>query len=381
MAAEEEWVCPICRDERKDIAYAMPCRHEFCLGCILRWGKQQESCPLCRRVMEVVKVAALDDDEDLDFVIWPPATPVPACFQEAVAPIYGRSSPMLSPSPSPSPSPLLLSDEEEDEEAEEAQDEVTEDQDNEEEEEDLMVGGLRPQDWAELFRQHQQILDPVLPWLHQQLRAIFHTHWWPAMAVEGLVMNALCDIGLDGEELVEMTRPALENRAEAFVQELLDNIVRHCGEEAHRLLGLQDSHVPEGREEGPAARGQEDSPVAAPGPTASPEPDLTSGPRVSTACPSIEEETCTAVADVLVCPDHVPAAHSAREAEEPHEEMEQATAAGPSARGSSPSAPGHPPERARRPPKRRADSEQDPQPPYGTTAVAFKQLTAKYVRS
>uniref|UniRef100_A0A669QIG4 RING-type domain-containing protein n=1 Tax=Phasianus colchicus TaxID=9054 RepID=A0A669QIG4_PHACC len=61
MAAEEEWVCPICRDARKDIAYAMPCRHEFCLGCILRWGKQQDSCPLCRRVMEVVKVAALED--------------------------------------------------------------------------------------------------------------------------------------------------------------------------------------------------------------------------------------------------------------------------------------------------------------------------------
>ena len=83
MAAEEEWVCPICRDVSKDIAYVVPCHHEFCLGCILRWGKQQESCPLCRRVMEEVKVAAWDDDEDLNFIIWPPAPPVPACFQEA----------------------------------------------------------------------------------------------------------------------------------------------------------------------------------------------------------------------------------------------------------------------------------------------------------
>ena len=354
MAAKEEWVCPICRDERKDVAYAMPCRHEFCLGCILRWGKQQESCPLCRRVMEVVKVAALDDDEDLDFVIWPPAPPVPACFQEAAAPSFSSSGSSLSSSPPPSP----WSDEEEDEEAEDEEAEA-----EAEAEEVPTVGGLPPDIWADLFRQRQQILDPVLPWLRQQLRATFHTHWWPAMAAEAYLLNALCEIGLDGEWLTEMTRPALENRAEAFVQELLDNIVRHCGEEAHRLLGLQDAHVPEGREEGPAARGQEDSPVAAPGPTASPEPDLTSGPRVSTACPSIEEETRTAVADVLACPGLVPAAHSAREAEEPHEEMEQATAAGPSARGSSPSAPGHPPERARRPPKRRADSEQDPQPP------------------
>uniref|UniRef100_A0A8V0YMV7 RING-type domain-containing protein n=1 Tax=Gallus gallus TaxID=9031 RepID=A0A8V0YMV7_CHICK len=72
MAAEQEWVCPICHDVRKDIAYAVPCHHEFCLGCILRWGKQKKSCPLCRRDMEVVQVAAWDDDEDLKFIIWPP---------------------------------------------------------------------------------------------------------------------------------------------------------------------------------------------------------------------------------------------------------------------------------------------------------------------
>lgn len=350
MAAEEEWACPICRDVRKDIAYAVPCRHEFCLGCILRWGKQQESCPLCRRVMEVVKVAAWDDDEDLNFIIWPPAPPVPACFQEAVAPSFSSSSSSLSSSPPPSP----WAAEEEDEEAE-----------DEEAEEVLTVGGLPPDIWADLFRQHQHILDPVLPWLRRELRAIYHTHWWPAMAAETYILNALCDIGLDSEWLMELTRPALENRTETFIQELVNNIVRQCSEEAHRLLGLQVAHVPEGQEEGPAARGHEDSPVAAPGPTASPELNLTSGPRlsVSTAWPSVEEETRTAVADVLVGPSHIPAAHLAREAGEPHEEMEQATAAGPSAHSSSPSAPGHSPERARRPPKRRADSDQDPQPP------------------
>ena len=52
-------------------------------GYILQWDKQKKSCPLCRRVMEAVKVAAWDDDEGLNFIIWPPAPPVPACFQEA----------------------------------------------------------------------------------------------------------------------------------------------------------------------------------------------------------------------------------------------------------------------------------------------------------
>uniref|UniRef100_A0A803XW06 RING-type domain-containing protein n=1 Tax=Meleagris gallopavo TaxID=9103 RepID=A0A803XW06_MELGA len=67
MAAEEAWTCPICRDVRKDIAYAVPCRHEFCLGCILRWAKQKETCPLCRRIMTVVKVAEWDKDNDRGF--------------------------------------------------------------------------------------------------------------------------------------------------------------------------------------------------------------------------------------------------------------------------------------------------------------------------
>ncbi|POI31871.1 hypothetical protein CIB84_004378 [Bambusicola thoracicus] len=350
MAAEQEWVCPICCDVRKDIAYAVPCHHEFCLGCILRWGKQKKSCPLCRRDMQVVQVAAWKDDEDLNFIICPPTPPVPACFWE------GSSS----PSSSPLLSPLPFSDEEEDEE----EDEELED---EEAEEGPLVGGLRPQAWARLFRQHQEILNPVLPWLRQELRAIYDTDWWPAMAAESLILDALCDIGLDSEELRELMWPALEdeNLTETFIHGLIDTIVHRCSEEAHRLLGLQGAHVPGVQEEGPAARGQEDSRVAAPGPTASPQVTLTSrpGPFGSTSASSREEQPSTAGADIRAGPSQAPAAHTAREAERPQEEMEQAAAAGPSAQGSSPSAPGHSPERARRPPKRSADSDQDPQPP------------------
>ena len=100
---------------------------------------------------------------------------------------------------------MLLSDKEVDEEAEEAQDKEAENQDIEEAEEDPMVDSVWPQASAELYRHHQEILGPVLPWLCQELRTIFDKHWW--MAVEGLILNALCDIGLHSEELMDLMQP------------------------------------------------------------------------------------------------------------------------------------------------------------------------------
>uniref|UniRef100_A0A803VD79 RING-type domain-containing protein n=1 Tax=Ficedula albicollis TaxID=59894 RepID=A0A803VD79_FICAL len=37
MATETDGNCPICQDSQKDVTSALPCRHRFCLGCILRW--------------------------------------------------------------------------------------------------------------------------------------------------------------------------------------------------------------------------------------------------------------------------------------------------------------------------------------------------------
>ncbi|XP_031453005.1 uncharacterized protein LOC116231406 [Phasianus colchicus] len=347
MAAEEAWTCPICREVRKDIAYAVPCRHEFCLGCILRWAKQKETCPLCRRIMTVVKVAEWDDDNDLDFIIRPPAPPVPACFQAGIAHIYSPQHDVPSPPPF-----LLLPEEQEDVEAGERP----------------MVGGLLMEVWAALFRQHQEMLDPVLPWLRQELRNIFRAQWWEAMAVQNLILNALCHIGLDREALIQLLWPALGDRAETLIQGLVDALVSQWGEEAHGQRGLQGVHVSGGQEEGPAARGQEDSVVAGPGPAASPPGTVTSrpalnGPNSSAEWPDRVEQPSTPQAVVPGDLSHTPAAHIPRELEEPHEETEQAAAAGPSAQGSSPSAPGHSPARARRPRKRRAGSDLDPPQP------------------
>ena len=235
-------------------------------------------------------------------------------------------------------------------------------------EEGPMVGGLLLEVWAALFRQHPEILDPVLPWLRQELRAIFGTQWWEAMAAENLILNTLCNIGLDTEALTQLLRPALGDRAETLIQGLVDATVNRWGEEAHGQLGLQGVHVSTGQEEGPADRGQEDSSVAAPGPTASPQGTVTSSPRPnsSTRNANREEQPSTSEAVLRGDPSDTPAVHIPTEHEEPHKEMEQAAAAGVSAQGSSPSAPGHSPGRARRPRKRRAGGDLDPQQPCGS---------------
>ena len=228
-----------------------------------------------------------------------------------------------------------------------------------------MVGGLLMEVWAALFRQHREMLDPVLPWLRQELRAIFGTQWREAMATESLILNALCHIGLDSEALIQLLRPALGDRVETLIQGLVDALVNQWGEEAHGQRGLQGVHVSGGQEEGPAARGQEDSVVAAPGPAASPLGILTSRPRpiCSSENANRVEQPSTPQAVVPGDPSHTPAAHIPTEQEEPHEEMEQAAASGPSAQSSSPSAPAHSSVRAQRPRKRRAGSDLDPQQP------------------
>lgn len=353
MAAEQAWMCPICRDEQKDVAYVVPCRHEFCLACILQWAKQRNSCPLCRTVMTVIKVAEWDDNDDLDFVIQPPAQPEPASFQAGIAPAYSPHSSLPSPSLSPLPSPLPflpLPEEQESEEAEEqdaqeadeegaeeAVEQWAEEEDEqwameeeeqrameeeeqqameeeeqraeesaegeaeeteqlqadeaeelqaEEAEEEPTVGGLLPGVWAALFRQHQQILDPVLPWLRQALTAIFGAQWWPTLPTESIILNALCKVGLDSQALVQEVWPVLEDRAEALIQRLMDTIVCHCGEEALSQLGLQGANEALGAAGQPCGRSEPHSlPTSDPQLTA--RQSQHAGPAQRTAgCPS-----------------------------------------------------------------------------------------------
>ena len=62
--------------------------------------------------MPVIKVAAWDNEDDLDFITCPPAPPLPACFQAGIAHMYSPHS--CAPSPPPF---LMLPQEQEDMEA------------------------------------------------------------------------------------------------------------------------------------------------------------------------------------------------------------------------------------------------------------------------
>jgi len=73
-------------------------------------------------------------------------------------------------------------------------------------------------------------------------------------------MSLLVLFGLDEDLLVQLLGVTLQNHAATFVHQLIDVAVQRWGGEAHRLLGLEDSH---------AARGWEGSSVAAPGPAVS----------------------------------------------------------------------------------------------------------------
>ncbi|OXB55452.1 hypothetical protein ASZ78_003181 [Callipepla squamata] len=82
-----------------------------------------------------------------------------------------------------------------------------------------MMGGLLLEVWAVLFRLRQEILGPVLPWLHQ-------------------------------EALTQLLWPALGDRAETFIQGLVVTIVSWWDEEACKQLGLKGVHLSGEKEQG-----------------------------------------------------------------------------------------------------------------------------------
>ncbi|OXB75213.1 UNVERIFIED_CONTAM: hypothetical protein H355_004663 [Colinus virginianus] len=318
MAATGEFMCPICRDVRRDIAAATPCNHQFCLGCIQRWAKLSATCPLCRVPMRTIKASVWGDKEHIEFIVSPPAAPVPANFLDGTAARAPPAVPLPPVQRGAGPQGWER------------------------------PGGLLPQEWAALFREQSSILDPVLPSLHQKLSSTLGMTWWQVRLAESLFLCCLCHLGLDRDAMLQCIEPSVGSIAGPLIVWLIDTIVSRCGQEARRLRGLED---------GGDDQGQEDIPAA-------PSPQRTLTPSTSTDLDTQEEVPGTSSGVSHGGDGELPSAPSPGEQEQAFEEPGQ-EAAGPSAQGFSRTRQRRESSsrRTRRPRRRRASSAQDgPQP-------------------
>jgi len=348
MAAQEAWKCSICHDVRQDVAYVIPCNHMFCAGCIQRWARLSDSCPLCRVTVQAIRVPVQGDDEYVECIVSSPTVPVPVNSGTATA--TGPDSAEAPLPPPPPPSPELIAAEPE------------------------RVGGLLPEEWAALLRVRQDILDPVLPWLEQQLSDIHVQCRWQINWLKTVIVSHLCQVGLDRDALVQCLQGMLGPITRPFTEIIVEATQRLCGQEARRLLGLEDHSAAQEQEDRPedpsTAREQEEGPAAPSGPVAFPQGTVAPGtaPSASSVCPNSEELPGTSSSTLGGVAGEPRPAPSPGEQEQPSEKQDQ-EAAGPSEQGRSRSSSAHRRGRKRsaggsqRPMKRRASSAQRAPPP------------------
>ncbi|NXO18343.1 TOPRS ligase, partial [Oriolus oriolus] len=327
------WSCPICHDEQEGVAYVIPCGHEFCLGCILRWAEKKPECPLCRRLIESVRFS-LQEQKYLECVITPQGEPPETSSQAE------RSLGLLDGNGCQRPGMVPLQGTPSLAEQEPAGTEA--------------VGSLLPKVWAELFQKEEHVLDPMLPWLRQKLETIYGSQWWLAVRAENSILYTLCLCGPDGEVMVQMLQPLLKEYTEQLVDATVNFIVGQSSEEAQRLL---HSH----------AAGKDNSPEASSCSTSSqggtPTQHLT--PASSPAVSDMEDQPSTSEAALCALRILQPPLPIGTEQVQPQKEQEGVIMAHSSAQGSShsPSAPGqdweHSHRRPRHPTGRRAPSPQD----------------------
>ncbi|XP_023802298.1 E3 ubiquitin-protein ligase SH3RF1-like [Cyanistes caeruleus] len=199
MATGTDSNCPICQETWDDAASVLPCCHQFCLGCILRWATTNPSCPLCRTAIETVRFSERREQDYVQFVITSPGEAAETSSQPGTAAHRLDENSPQDPAPSPQgmPPPVEPSELE-------------------------PVGGLLPEIWAGLFRQGQLLLEPVRPWLRQRLQGIFQDQWWLVDAAESSILCELCLHGLNEAILVLRLQSRLEEHTAPLVHDLIN---------------------------------------------------------------------------------------------------------------------------------------------------------------
>ncbi|PKU35436.1 hypothetical protein llap_14259 [Limosa lapponica baueri] len=217
-----EWSCPICCDTEDGIAYVSPCHHLFCLGCIMRWAKNSSICPLCKGPMEEVKFSLRGESDYLQCVVRSSKESPEDSSRAGRGPnLLVNSSPDHPATSSPQEA---VFQEEQGAVGTEAR---------------ASVGDAMPDIWAELFQDHRDLLNPVLPWLRRELRAVFGRQWWLAKGAETLILQALCLYGLDEEAVVQWAQSALGQYTATLVHDLINVIMRWQGVEEQVDSGSQ----------------------------------------------------------------------------------------------------------------------------------------------
>ncbi|XP_071887638.1 uncharacterized protein [Anas platyrhynchos] len=330
MASEAKDVtCPVCQGAPKEPSYVLPCLHRFCFGCIMRWAKRSSTCPLCRQRITSIRYSIWAEDDFLEVQLAPDTEDQDDSQQDE----QGAAEPVPQPA----------------------------------------VGGLLPEEWAALFREHLEVLGPLRSWVRQQARELFDAAWWDQDVLEATVIAWLCRCGLDEQALVQELRPLLQGHTVNLVQRLISIMLQICSEEYLEHLGFLEPRPASLQYNGPEVDLEgsqdtwepEDSPAATPSPAASPWDTPASSPEDS----DVEELPSTSSAALPGGPGHLPTAPIPGELEETFREPEEEEAEHDAVPGCSqgPSPPGHgrdsSPGGPQRPPKRRADSNSDsPQP-------------------
>ncbi|XP_053859717.1 uncharacterized protein LOC128822140 [Vidua macroura] len=219
MSTETNSNCAICQDTCRHVASTLPCHHQFCLGCILRWTQRNPVCPLCRRTIVTVRFSDHGEDDYLDTSITVPEELLDGNSQRgrALSSLDENSSHPPVVSPSSSPQGIVSPAEQEGSGLE-------------------FVGSVLPEVWAESFRQRQHLLDSMRPWLHERLEGIYQGWWWVVDAIESSILHGLCIHGPNAEMLVEVLEPLLEEHTAPLVHDAIGIIMGQRHEEAQRLL-------------------------------------------------------------------------------------------------------------------------------------------------